>query len=79
MYVLGTQTKNFKTEGLDWPSRTPEVMHQIKAADSWSLQFINCQVIKYKVQSSLTMWIKEYHLFTKQLNLSESKVFLKPV
>lgn len=43
------------------------------------LQFINCQVIKYKIQSSLPMWIKEQYLFIKQLNLNETKVYKKSV
>lgn len=71
---LAKKKKNFKIEGLGWHIRTLEVICQIKAADSWALQFINCQVIKYKVQSSFLMWIKEHFLFTKQLNLNESSM-----
>lgn len=77
MYVLGK--KKFKTEGPDWQIITLKVTWQIKAAESWALQFINCQVIKYKAQSSFLMWIKEQHLFTKWLNLNESTVYLKLV
>lgn len=72
--IFLAKKKKFKIEGLDWQIRTLEVICQIKAADAWALQFINCQVIKYKVQSSFFMWIKEHLLFTKQLNLNESSL-----